>query len=137
MKMRINIRKQINPEYQKYHDASYDFFDDLQILSEESAELIQACSKLARVYGCGYFTTASKLKAMDDFEEEIADVLATISVTVDSLEKGIQLDKRIFWNNVNKIAAAKEQRFIDREKEIEYQKSLMEYSAPDDEPSDK
>lgn len=134
MKIRISMT-QTNPEYKKYHRKNYSFFDDLLILGEEAAELIQACSKLARVNGRGYITVMSREKAIESFTEEVADVLATICVSLDSLHIGLGINERDFWKRVSEIATEKEKRFIERQqaKELkEYEKSL-DYDWSDEE----
>lgn len=65
--------------------------ENLDILMEECAELIQAASKYKRSIGIGLPTPISKEDAISNFIEEVADVTACI-VQQFALSKDIDVD---------------------------------------------
>lgn len=59
----------------------YGKFAQIDIMQEECAELIKACSKLKRAKSIGYITPTDQEQAMADLIEEMAHVKNTIIST--------------------------------------------------------
>lgn len=88
---------------------AYDIIDVMDILQEECAELICACSKYKRCKGHGFRTKASLSETVDNLIEEIADVEGILR----TLKYLIDVDD----DTINKIIDAKEERSVERLRE--------------------
>ena len=71
--------------------------ENLDILMEECAELIQAASKYKRSMGLGLPTPVSKEDAISNFIEEVADVIACILQQF-ALSKDIEVSTEVIEN---------------------------------------
>lgn len=71
--------------------------ENLDILMEECAELIQAASKYKRSMGFGLPTPVSKEDAISNFIEEVADVIACILQQF-ALSKDIEVSNEVIEN---------------------------------------
>ena len=71
--------------------------ENLDILMEECAELIQAASKYKRSIGLGLPTPVSKEDAISNFIEEVADVIACILQQF-ALSKDIEVSNEVIEN---------------------------------------
>lgn len=70
----------------------------LDIMQEECAELIKACSKVKRAGGIGYITPTDPQKAMSDLTTEMAHVKNTI-ISICYL---LNLDERLLDQEIEK-----------------------------------
>ena len=88
---------------------AYSLIDFMDILQEECAELICACSKYKRCTGHGFKTEANIIDTVDNIVEEIADV----SICLEQM-------KHFFKDyKIDEVIEQKMQKFL---KEIEEQK---------------
>lgn len=71
--------------------------ENLDILMEECAELIQAASKYKRSMGLGLPTPISKEDAINNFIEEVADVTACVLQQF-ALSKDIEVSTEVIEN---------------------------------------
>ena len=84
----------------------YDTRSFIDILQEECAELISACSKYKRTIGFGFITACPKQKAFDNLVEEIADVENSII----AIKELLHIDQK----DIDKIIYEKDERSIRR-----------------------
>lgn len=88
---------------------AYSLIDFIDILQEECAELICACSKYKRCTGHGFKTGANIIDAVDNIVEEIADVENVLN----TLKQLMNIDK----DTIDKIIDEKDDRSIKRLRE--------------------
>lgn len=81
--------------------------DNLDLLIEECAELIQAINKYKRSIGIGCKTPITRDEAIANLNEELTDVLVCIKYQM-LLTKGINL------SDLEKISKLKTDRFLER-----------------------
>lgn len=81
----------------------------LDIMQEECAELIKACSKVKRTAGIGYVTTTSEQQAMSDLIEKMAHVKNTIMSTCYLLN----IDEKVLDDEIKRSDGVSEQRLKD------------------------
>lgn len=87
-------------------DEILEAYDIIDILQEECAELICACSKYKRCKGHGFRTKASLSATVDNIIEEIADVEGLLR----TLKYLINVDD----DTINKLIDEKEERSVKR-----------------------
>jgi mazG nucleotide pyrophosphohydrolase domain len=81
--------------------------DNLDLLVEECAELIQAINKYKRSIGVGCKTPITRDEAITNLNEELTDVLVCIKYQM-LLTKGINL------SDIDEISKLKTDRFLER-----------------------
>lgn len=77
-----------NREVLEYIVAHNGLYGSIDLLQEECAELIQACSKFKRATGHGLKTKVRPIEAIGSIIEEIADVKVAMEETVMALRIG-------------------------------------------------
>ena len=85
---------------------AYSLIDFMDILQEECAELIRACSKYKRCTGHGFKTEANIIDTVDNIVEEIADVESALN----AIKQLMNIDE----DAINKIIDEKDDRSIKR-----------------------
>lgn len=94
---------------------SYSLIDNLDILQEECAELIAACSKVKRAHDCGYITEASCKDSGENLIEVISDVKSCIDAIMSIMD--------IQQETIDKIDESKSNRALERlEKKANFSK---------------